>query len=78
MGGGIRLVRWLRYSCAAGDSGIGGGCNGISAPFWTSISATGNGIALIEVAVLGREDALLVGVEPGDAGSAAARARNTA
>lgn len=68
-----RAVRWLRYSWAAGERGIEGGCGGISAPFWTSSSAMGKGIAL----ALDRADRL-VGVDPGEAGSAAARARNTA
>src|SRR5262249_51169761 len=30
---GTRAVRWLTYSCAAAESGIAGGCWGISAPF---------------------------------------------
>ena len=50
-----------------------GGCGGISAPFWTSSSAIGNGIAFaLDLA------ARVVGGAPGDAGSAAARARKVA
>ena len=88
------VVRWFRYSCAAADSWIGGVWGGISAPFCTSSSAIGKGIALTDgPLVLGRDEAgeededvaaaaaagLWLGVVvPGDAGSAAARARNTA
>lgn len=56
---------------------MGGGCEGISAPFWTRSSAIGNGMILTEVAVLGL-GGRVEELDPGDAGSAAARARKTA
>lgn len=69
----MRAVRWLRYSLAAGERGMEGGCGGISAPFWTNSSAIGNGMAFaLDLA------ARVVGGAPGDAGSAAARARKVA
>lgn len=51
-----RFVRWFRYSCAAADNWMGGAWLGISAPFCTSSSAMGKGIALTDVAVLGRDE----------------------
>jgi hypothetical protein len=41
------------YCCAARDKGMGAGCVGISAPFWSSSSATGKGF-LVGVGVVGR------------------------
>lgn len=66
------------YNCAAGERSIGAVCCGISAPFCTSSSAIGKGMGLGGGCL-----AVLIGenpgdVEPGMAGSAAARARKTA